>query len=192
VTAEEDHEIMAEKNLEDNTISPESGISSSSPLSWQQDPSPSLPATDAQSHIPLASQVSQSLSQWPGHASDHEDSEAAGWATQVEAEVDTSKGRVTAQQPPVQEENQHNKTENKFNHAEIVNFVSRSWSNVSEDDEVQVYRVSPVKANWFFRGFYDSKYQEIIGAKSMLTQFLSPTSKVFLDFTYFMYEGANH
>ena len=146
VTAEEDHEIMAEKNLEDNTISPESGISSSSPLSWQPDSSPSLPVTDAQSHIPLASQVSQSLSQWPGHASDHEDSEAAGWATQVEAEVDTTKGRVAAQQPPVQEENQHNKTE-KFNHAEIVNYISRSWSSVSEDDDVQVFRVSPVKAN---------------------------------------------
>jgi len=144
VTAEEDHEIMAEKNLEDHTISPESGISSSSPLSWQPDSSPSLPATASQSHLPLASQVSQSLSQWSGHASDHEDSEAPGWATQVEAEVDTSRGksRVTTQ-PPVKGENQLKKTE-KFNHGEIVNFISNSWTNVSEDDNVQVFRV---KAN---------------------------------------------
>ena len=35
LTAGEDHEIMAEKNLEDHTISPESGISSASPRSWQ-------------------------------------------------------------------------------------------------------------------------------------------------------------
>ena len=150
MSAEEDHEIMAEKNLEDHTISPESGISSSSPLSWQPDSSPSLPAAASKCHLPLASQVRESLSQWSGH-SDHEDTEAPGWATQVEAEVDTSTGQDSGlasenslnAQPPVKGNNQLKKTE-KFNFVEIVNFISNSWSNVSEDTNVQVFSV---KAN---------------------------------------------
>ena len=155
MSAEEDHEIMAEKNLEDHTISPESGISSSSPLSWQPDSSPSLPAAASKSHLPLASQVSQSLSQWSGHASDQEDTEAPGWATQVEAEADISTGQdsgVASEnspngQPSVEGNKQLKKTE-KFNFVEIVNFISNSWSNVSEDTNVQVFSV---KANWSSR-----------------------------------------
>ena len=152
MSAEEDHEIMAEKNLEDHTISPESGISSSSPLSWQPDSSPSLPAAASKCHLPLASQVSQSLSQWSGHASDQEDTEAPGWATQVEAEADTSTGGQDSglasenslnAQPSVKGKKQLKKTE-KFNFVEIVNFISNSWSNVSEDTNVQVFSV---KAN---------------------------------------------
>jgi len=151
MSAEEDHEIMAEKNLEDHTISPESGISSSSPLSWQPDSSPSLPAAASKCHLPLASQVSQSLSQWSGHASDQEDTEAPGWATQVEAEADTSTGQDSGLasenspngQPSVEGNKQLKKTE-KFNFVEIVNFISNSWSNVSEDTNVQVFSV---KAN---------------------------------------------
>ena len=150
MSAEEDHEIMAEKmiggdrNHEDHTISPESGISSSSPLSWQPDSSPSLPAA-SKCHLPLASQVSQSLSQWPGHASDHEDTEPApGWATQVEAEVDTSGGQDSglasgnSSSSSAQGPHQNKKTE-KFNFVEIVNFISNTWSNVSEDTNVQVF-----------------------------------------------------
>ena len=156
MSAEEDHEIMAEKNLEDHTISPESGISSSSPLSWQPDSSPSLPAAASKCHLPLASQVSQSLSQWSGHASDQEDTEAPGWATQVEAEADTSTGGQDSglasenslnAQPSVKGKKQLKKTE-KFNFVEIVNFISNSWSNVSEDTNVQVFSV---KANWSSR-----------------------------------------
>ena len=139
----EDHELMAEKmaangaaEAEDQTISPESGISSSSPLSWQPDSSPSLPAPGCyrDRNLPLVSQVSESLSNWSGHGSDHDEDTTIGgpgWATQVEqAEVDSSgqdSGLGT------------NKTE-KFNFLEIVNFVSDSWSSVTEDNSVQVFQ----------------------------------------------------
>jgi len=93
-----------DQNVEDHTISPESGISSASPLSWQPDSSPSLPAPgsyphprgevcDAPAPLPLVSQVSQSLSSWQGHCSVHSESTnssrsspAPGWATQMERE----------------------------------------------------------------------------------------------------------
>merc|ERR1719282_2211457 len=90
MSAEEDHEIMAEKNLEDHTISPESGISSSSPLSWQPDSSPSLPTGQHPRSLPLASQVTESLSNWSGHHSDDESTVGPGWATQMEAESEES------------------------------------------------------------------------------------------------------
>merc|ERR1712123_151218 len=90
---------------EDHTISPETGISSASPLSWQPDSSPSLPAPgsyplpreagrDNPAPLPLVSQVSQSLSNWQGHSVHSDSSEsdrsspAPGWATQVEIEED--------------------------------------------------------------------------------------------------------
>merc|ERR1719282_601746 len=136
MSAEEDHEIMAEKNLEDHTISPESGISSSSPLSWQPDSSPSLPAPGCyrDRNLPLVSQVSESLSNWSGHGSDHDEDTTIGpgWATQVEqAETVDSSGQDSGLGT--------NKTE-KFNFLEIVNFVSDSWSSVTEDNSVQVFQ----------------------------------------------------
>ena len=94
-------------------VSPESGISSSSPLSWQPECSPQLPAQPA-----LHSQVTESLSQWSGHLSeeepDHPDSGLAPC-----------------------------KTENRFNFVEIVNYVSATWSTISEDNEVQVFSSGP-------------------------------------------------
>ena len=154
----EDNELMAEKmasagaadaGLEDHTISPESGISSSSPLSWQPDSSPSLPAPGCYNrdrNLPLVSQVSESLSNWSGHGSDQEEGDTTlgpGWATQVEmAEVSSG------QDSGVSADNSSNngkkpssntKTE-KFNFVEIVNFVSDSWSTVSEDNSVQVFQ----------------------------------------------------
>jgi len=139
----EDHELMAEKmaangaaEAEDQTISPESGISSSSPLSWQPDSSPSLPAPGCyrDRNLPLVSQVSESLSNWSGHGSDHDEDTTIGpgWATQVEqAETVDSSGQDSGLGT--------NKTE-KFNFLEIVNFVSDSWSSVTEDNSVQVFQ----------------------------------------------------
>ena len=153
MSSEEDNDFLAEKimgaeqNGEDHTISPESGISSSSPLSWQPDSSPSLPAAATKCHLPLASQVSQSLSEWSGHQSDAdtEDNSAAaapGWATQVEAEEDgdtsTQDSGLASEHSTASASNQ--KTE-KFNFVEIVNFISGSWSVVSEDSNVQVFTV---------------------------------------------------
>ena len=94
-------------------ISPESGISSSSPLSWQPECSPQLAATLP----PLHSQVTESLSNWSGHLS--------------EEETDQDSGLVPC------------KTENRFNFVEIVNFVSATWSTVSADNEVQVFSSGP-------------------------------------------------
>jgi len=69
----------------------------------------------------------------------------------VEAEADTSTGQDSGLasenspngQPSVEGNKQLKKTE-KFNFVEIVNFISNSWSNVSEDTNVQVFSV---KAN---------------------------------------------
>ena len=94
-------------------ISPESGISSSSPLSWQPECSPQLAATLP----PLHSQVTESLSNWSGHLSEEETDQDSGLASC--------------------------KTENRFNFVEIVNYVSASWSRVSEDNEVQVFSSGP-------------------------------------------------
>ena len=94
-------------------ISPESGISSSSPLSWQPESSPQLAATLS----PLHSQVTESLSNWSGHLSEEETDQDSGLASC--------------------------KTENRFNFVEIVNYVSATWSRVSEDNEVQVFSSRP-------------------------------------------------
>ena len=94
-------------------ISPESGISSSSPLSWQPECSPQLAATLS----PLHSQVTESLSNWSGHLSEEETDQDSGLASC--------------------------KTENRFNFVEIVNYVSATWSRVSEDNEVQVFSSRP-------------------------------------------------
>ena len=93
-------------------VSPESGISSSSPLSWQPECSPQLVVQPA-----LHSQVTESLSHWSGHLSEEETDQDSGLA-------------------PC-------KTENRFNFVEIVNYVSASWSRVSEDQEVQVFNSGP-------------------------------------------------
>jgi len=160
---------------EDHTISPESGISSASPLSWQPDSSPSLPAPGSYPHdreagrdnpapLPLASQVSQSLSNWQGHSVHSDSSEsdrsspAPGWATQVEIEEDkggdveeisTSNGDKT-NDSGLSSENSNSSLEKdlkerkleKFNLGEIVSFISSSWSSVSQDSSVSVFSAS--------------------------------------------------
>ena len=150
VPLEDDNDMMPEKiipgehNLEDHTISPESGISSSSPLSWQHDSSPSLPTGQHPRSLPLASQVTESLSNWSGHHSDDESTVGPGWATQMEAESEESavgqdSGLSTSDNSNTSASNLK-KTE-KFNFVEIVNFISNSWTVVAEDTNVQVFNV---------------------------------------------------
>jgi len=156
---------------EDHTISPESGISSASPLSWQPDSSPSLPAPGSYPHnrdagrdnsapLPLVSHVSQSLSNWQGHSVHSDSSEsdrsspAPGWATQVELEEDkegTANATIESSDKTfdsgLSSENSNSLLEkdvieNKFNLGEIVNFISSSWSSVSQDSSVSVFSVS--------------------------------------------------
>ena len=100
-----DQDLKAEEQ-EPSAVSPESGISSSSPLSWQQ--------TEGQP--PLHSQVTESLNNWSGHLSEEETDQDSGLASCHSA-----------------------KTESRFNFVEIVNFVSSSWSSVSEDHELQIF-----------------------------------------------------
>lgn len=158
-----DTEKDAEDNIEDQTISPESGISSSSPLSWQPDSSPSLPAPGAYPHAieggrdttPLVSQVSQSLSNWQGHSvhSDASDSDRSsptpGWATQVEVENNANGDETKesgeknndsglASETSITSSGKEAKVE-QFNLGEIVNFISSSWSSVSQDSSVAVF-----------------------------------------------------
>ena len=125
------------------------GISSSSPLSWHQDHHPPAEATETQ----LASQVTQSLSNWSGHVSDDETVSGGhnstsgggpGWATQVESELYTSGNSgqdsgVASDQSTTTAANVNNKKTEKFNFVEIVNFISNSWSSVSGDQTVQVF-----------------------------------------------------
>jgi len=156
---------------EDHTISPESGISSASPLSWQPDSSPSLPAPGSYPHnrdtgrdnsapLPLVSHVSQSLSNWQGHSVHSDSSEsdrsspAPGWATQVEIEeVKEGTANATIESSDktfdsgLSSENSNSLLEkdvieNKFNLGEIVNFISSSWSSVSQDSSVSVFSAS--------------------------------------------------
>jgi len=96
--SQQDGEEKVEQDLQEHqTISPESGISSASPLSWQPDSSPSLPAPGAYPHPhtthaspPLVNHVNQSLSGWQGHSvssspnNSSRNSPAPGWATQME------------------------------------------------------------------------------------------------------------
>ena len=143
----EDHELAAKIPAEDQssetdhcTISPESGISSSSPLSWQPDASPSLhcgpgPGYDADhdhGHN-IVSQVTKSLSDWKAACSDTDDT-GPGWATQVEQDSGLSSEHSNTSN----NKQQHKKTE-KFNLVEIVNYISGSWSTVSEDRSVPVF-----------------------------------------------------
>eukprot|EP00090_Calanus_glacialis_P001644 TRINITY_DN11182_c0_g1_i1.p1 TRINITY_DN11182_c0_g1~~TRINITY_DN11182_c0_g1_i1.p1 ORF type:complete len:899 (+),score=293.78 TRINITY_DN11182_c0_g1_i1:966-3662(+) len=170
----EEQELDTEKDVEDNTgedqtISPESGISSASPLSWQPDSSPSLPAPGSYPHprdtgrdipapLPLVSQVSQSLSNWQGHSvHDSSDSDrsspAPGWATQVEFEEfrvaegedaikessdKTNDSGLASENSLLEKDLKDSKLE-KFNLGEIVNFISSSWSSVSQDSSVSVF-----------------------------------------------------
>merc|ERR1719430_1812891 len=80
-----------------HTISPESGISSASPLSWQPDSSPSLAVGGANYHAhetndspPLVNHVNESLSGWQRHSPNSSPSNSSrnspgpGWATQVD------------------------------------------------------------------------------------------------------------
>jgi len=160
---------------EDHTISPESGISSASPLSWQPDSSPSLPAPGSYPHnrepgrdnppaLPLASQVSQSLSNWQGHSVHSDSSEsdrsspAPGWATRVEIEEDkvenaddapnassdkTNDSGLSSENSNVSlEKDLKERKLEKFNLGEIVSFISSSWSSVSQDSSVSVFSAS--------------------------------------------------
>jgi len=160
---------------EDHTISPESGISSASPLSWQPDSSPSLPAPGSYPHnrdpgrdnppaLPLASQVSQSLSNWQGHSVHSDSSEsdrsspAPGWATQVEIEedkVENADDATNARSDKTNDSGLSSENSNvsldkdlkerkleKFNLGEIVSFISSSWSSVSQDSSVSVFSAS--------------------------------------------------
>eukprot|EP00092_Neocalanus_flemingeri_P008897 GFUD01009572.1.p1 GENE.GFUD01009572.1~~GFUD01009572.1.p1 ORF type:complete len:955 (+),score=275.94 GFUD01009572.1:1124-3988(+) len=162
-----------DQNGEDQTISPESGISSASPLSWQPDSSPSLPAPGSYPHprdggrdgpAPLVSHVSQSLSSWQGHCSVHSESSnssrsspAPGWATQVDIEDDIQSGKVMREldtdktndsglasenSNSLLEKDLKQKNAEKFNLGEIVNFISSSWSSVSQDSSVAVFTVA--------------------------------------------------
>lgn len=170
---EDELELVGDKGVElvgeDQTISPESGISSASPLSWQPDSSPSLPAPGSYPHardtpaLPLISHVSQSLSSWQGHRSTHSDSSNSsrssptpGWATQVENDMDTSgkavreqdinktndSGLASEHSNLILEKDLKQKKNEKFNLGEIVNFISSSWSSVSQDSSVSVYSSS--------------------------------------------------
>ena len=132
---------MADQCHEDATISPESGISSSSPLSWQPDASPSLAAAPGcyptPGPGPLVSQVSKSLSNWKGHGSDHEE-EGPGWATQVDMEQDNGQDSGLAASDHSLSSLKSRKTE-RFNIGEIVHFISDSWSSVSGDSSIPVF-----------------------------------------------------
>ena len=138
---QEDPELaakMGDQCHEDATISPESGISSSSPLSWQPDASPSLAAAPGcyPTPGPLVSQVSKSLSNWKGHGSDHEE-EGPGWATQVDMEQDNGQDSGLASEHSLSSLKSR-KTE-RFNIGEIVHFISDSWSSVSGDASIPVF-----------------------------------------------------
>jgi len=96
IVQEDEHEKTGSDHQEHQTISPESGISSASPLSWQPDSSPSLAAPGSYPHPhhtspPLVNHVNQSLSGWQGHSASSSPGNSSrnsptppGWATQVE------------------------------------------------------------------------------------------------------------
>lgn len=96
IVQEDEQEKTGSDHQEHQTISPESGISSASPLSWQPDSSPSLAAPGSYPHPhhtspPLVNHVNQSLSGWQGHSASSSPANSSrnsptppGWATQVE------------------------------------------------------------------------------------------------------------
>jgi len=153
------------------TISPESGISSASPLSWQPDASPSLAAPGSYPHPqidstspPLVNHVQQSLSSWQGHSvtsspcNSSRNSPTHEWTRQQENDQ------------KVRGEFDHNNRDEsetiedddsglalsdksvelrscpeKFNLGEIITYVSSSWSSISK--EAPIYYSNSVNAS---------------------------------------------
>ena len=149
---EEDEELGREvvKGDEHQTISPESGISSASPLSWQPDNSPSLAnsaqyTTDQHKSPPLVNHVTESLSGWERRSptSSSPSSRASptlGWKEEEEHERNESKDAATSQDSGLASaETSSVEMKAKFNLGEIINFVSSSWDKVSHDTSVHVY-----------------------------------------------------
>jgi len=142
-------ELLGEKEVgelagEDHTVSPESGISSSSPLSWQCGDCAPAPGS------PLHSQVSQSLSGWQGHQSDQASSPPSSRAPSPAPAHDPAPadlkeggeqdlGSLSDSGLASCDSSQHNQSGQKFNLGEIVSFLSSSWSSVSEDSSVAVF-----------------------------------------------------
>lgn len=120
-------------------VSPESGISSASPLSspsLHPDSSPVLQARPPQESSCMLEQVNTSLEAWSGHSSSSSSSPsssrtspAPGWATQVDMSFGTGEPVVEAA--------------NCSNYHEIVTFIQKSWSVLATDAEVTVYKDSP-------------------------------------------------
>jgi len=122
---------------EHHTISPESGISSASPLSWQPDASPSAAAGGFADHQspPLLNHVTESLSGWARSTSPSPSSSPTpAWeqekAAPEAAGVDNDSG-VASETSSVEA-----RRSEKFNLGEIVNFVSASWDSVARDATV--------------------------------------------------------
>jgi hypothetical protein len=136
-------ELLGEKEVgelagEDHTVSPESGISSSSPLSWQCGDCAPAPGS------PLHSQVSQSLSGWQGHQSDQASSPPSSRApspapADLKEGGEQDLGSLSDSGLASCDSSQHNQSGQKFNLGEIVSFLSSSWSSVSEDSSVAVF-----------------------------------------------------
>jgi len=143
--------------IDHHTISPESGISSASPLSWQPDSSPSLPVGEGGNYQaqatngspPLVNHVNESLSGWAGHSptsspsNSSRNSPGPGWATQVDMSLakdqDKCEDSVQDNDSGLASETSSIELKEKFNLGEIINFVSSSWNSVSRDSSVQVY-----------------------------------------------------
>lgn len=169
IVHEDEQDKTGPDHQEHQTISPESGISSASPLSWQPDSSPSLAAPGSYPHHtspPLVNHVNQSLSGWQGHSGSSSPANSSrnsptppGWATQVEnlsfndkQEKNNNYSPSLKDRKDVEDhvnddsglsietgENNSQELREKFNLGEIVTFISSSWSNVSKDSSLQVY-----------------------------------------------------
>jgi len=148
VEEELDREVKGEQG-EHQIISPESGISSASPLSWQQDQSPSLIANSAQftnadqhQSPPLVNHVNESLSGWERRSpTSSSPSSRTSPTLEEEEEREDSKGSVeestltTISQDSgvASAETSTVEMKEKFNLGEIINFVSSSWDKVNHD-----------------------------------------------------------
>jgi len=143
------------------TISPESGISSASPLSWQPDASPSLAAPGSYPHQqndatspPLVNHVQQSLSSWQGHSvtsspyNSSRNSPTSEWTRQQEhSSTDRDELENNREESEVVEDNDSGlalsdkslelrSCPEKFNLGEIVTYVSSSWSSIRQEAPV--------------------------------------------------------
>jgi len=161
-------EESKEAESEHQTISPESGISSASPLSWQPDASPNLAAPGSYPHPqaqadsmspPLVNHVHQSLSSWQGHsvnsspANSSRNSPTHGWeADKVREDQMENNGD---EEETIEDDDsglalsdksvELRQCQEKFNLGEIVTYVSSSWSNIEK--ETPIYYSNSVNAS---------------------------------------------